>query len=151
MAMPLLPLEGLEACAERLEHLNCRFPELASENSLSGVESWRQLCSSNNTEAEGQPEDPRAIAELALPLLQRESVEEVVAILAGDHGFDGDLKELVRLVGAGPYGAALAREVRQLADNAVSYQQIAGLWNDLDRPVLGGERWSADSVSVLVS
>ena len=39
-----------------------------------------------------------------------------------DQGIKLTLAQLVRLVGAGPYAAALAREVGRLAENAIFHQ-----------------------------
>ena len=83
--------------------------------------------------------------------LEQHSLEETAEILLIEHGAEYSLPRLVQLVGQPAYVAALRAEARQLSENAISYQQIAGLWNDLRRPPLGADRWSEQSVTMLAS
>ena len=151
---PLPPLpEALDACADRLEQLNHRFPGLASEVSRAGVALWRQAKTQCQTatakpQASGQESSHRT---LALRLLKKHSLEETAEILLNEHGAEYRLPRLVQLVGQQAYVAALRTEARQLSENAISYQQIAGLWNELRRPPLGADRWSEQSVTMLAS
>ena len=150
-----LPLPAsLDACAERLEHLNRCFPSLASEVSQAGVMHWREakircLAASDEALQESGPDVSRKA--LALTLLQENSLEEVLDILHSEHRIECTLAQLVELVGHAAYTAALKVEAKQLAANAISYEQVAGLWNDLGRPALGADRWSGQSVSILVT
>jgi hypothetical protein len=149
---PPLP-EALDACADRLEQLNHRFPGLASEVSRAGVALWRQAkiqcqTAAAKPQASGQEASHRT---LALRLLEQHSLEETAEILLIEHGAEYSLPRLVQLVGQPAYVAALRAEARQLSENAISYQQIAGLWNDLRRPPLGADRWSEQSVTMLAS
>ena len=151
MDRSLPPPEALDACAERLEQLNRRFPNLASEVSREGVTRWRQArldsaAESVEPQATGLDASHKA---LVLALLQVHSLEEVLAILTDEHGIECRLPQLVELIGPAEYARVLLQEARQLAENSISYDQIAGLWNDLDRPALGADRWSGQNVSVL--
>jgi len=145
----------VDACAVRLDELNNRFPNLATDTSIAGVEYWykRKVQAPIHKHAKSGPEVKQASAklqELALGLLKTHGLEEVLDILLKDHRVDINLSQLIHLVGNEAYIVALQRDALELLQNAVSYQQIAGLWNDQDRPALGGPRWDARSVSMLV-
>ena len=147
-------IDAVDQCAERLHELNERYPLLASPASLSGVLSWRRRRVQHRLRRQVPPADlsdgPDARA-LALDLLQHNGLEDVLDTLLDRHGIDLSLPKLIHLVGKEAYIGALKREAAQLLANAISYEQIANLWNDLDRPALGGPSWSPRSVSVLAS
>ena len=148
-------VKSVDACALRLDELNKRFPNLATDTSRTGVEYWykRKIQAPVHEHAESDPEPnhaSRVLQETALRLLKTHGLEEVLDILLNDHRIDINLSQLIHLVGNQAYLVALRRDAQELLRNAVSYQQIAGLWNDQDRPALGGPRWDARSVSMLV-
>ncbi len=148
-------VHAVDACAERLDQLNERYPELSSSTSIDGVMHWRKRRVQHRlrkrqtapAEVPGGP-DVRAIA---LGLLKRNGLEDVLDILLERHQVDLSLPKLIHLIGKEAYIASLKREAARLLENAISYEQIAGLWNDLDRPALGSASWSARNISVLAS
>ena len=147
--------KSVDDCAECLERLNKQFPHLASENSTSGVEHWRQRRIRSNihdmSEAPAEPVMPADGGKaLALELLQSHGLEDVLDILRDEHRIDLTLPQLIHLVGKQAYRGSLGRDAQELMRNAISYEQIASLWNELDRPALGSARWNARSVSMLV-
>ncbi len=147
-------IEAVDNCAERLHHLNQNYPLLATPASLEGVQHWRQRRAHHRLRHKVPPaelpEGPN-IRAITLDLLQHNGLEDTLDILLDKHDVDLSLPKLIHLVGKEAYIAALKREAALLLANAISYEQIANLWNDLDRPALGGASWSPRSVSVLAS
>jgi hypothetical protein len=148
--------QALEACATRLDELNCTYPQLASDQSRDGVALWRERTAAGAATATEMPlEEPademRQTRELALSLLKNNGLEDVLEILLNGHRIDLSLDDLILLVGTSVYVEALKTDARKLVVNAISYQQIASLWNDLDRPALSGSKWNAKSVSSMLS
>jgi hypothetical protein len=158
-------IDALDACADHLEKLNAKFPKLACDVTHEGVENWRkrqvhfsinyeekdhgapiELGAGDVIETEAETED---LGELARELLEANNVDDVVDVLTQDYDPDMSVSKLIELVGNGSYVAALKREVSFLEENAVTFEQIAELWNQLDRPALGGDKWTARSVSIL--
>jgi len=147
--------ESVDACADRLDQLNNRFAHLATESTHESVETWRRAKdrilfdhSDENKEHEGGPD----IKAIAIELLEKQghSLEDVLDMLRTDHGVDIDISGLVQIIGRTVYVTALRKDAADLLGNAISFTQIASLWNDLDRPAFGGESWTARNVSILV-
>ncbi|MCW8906973.1 MAG: hypothetical protein OQL28_06970 [Sedimenticola sp.] len=147
--------ESVDACADRLEELNSQFTDLASDSTRQSVESWRNLKESvlfDHTEASKTPAEGPDIKAIAIDLLENQGhgLEDVIDLLMSDHSVEIDIKGLAQLIGKEAYIAALRRDAADLLSNSISYNQIASLWNDLDRPAFGGENWTGRSVSILV-
>jgi len=146
---------SVDACAERLDELNRRFPDLATDTSRMGVEHWlrHKTKAGIHNLAELDPKPKRSsgeLKELALRLLKIHDLEEVLDILLNEYQIDITLSQFIHLVGNHAYLVALRKDADGLLQNAISYEQIADLWNDMDRPALGGPSWNARSVSMLV-
>lgn len=146
--------ESVEACAERLDQLNKRYAHLATEATQESVKVWKVV--KEQILAEQAEELPRQqgpeLKSLAIELLEKQGhkLEDAIDILAAEHGITVDLVGLIQGIGKTAYIAALRREAVELQENAISFPQIASLWNDLGRPAIGGETWSARTVSILV-
>jgi hypothetical protein len=147
--------EALDACADRLEQLNESFPRLASKSTRESVNHWRNRKqvmrdSLMQEEEEKAPGEVLDIKALATELLMVNGLEDVLDILLDEHGIDITMQQLVHEIGKTAYLSALRKDAGTLLSNAISYDQIATLWNDLGRPALGGPKWNARSVSILV-
>jgi len=147
-------VHAVDACAERLHALNEQYPDLASSASTDGVMHWRK----RRVQHRLRKQEPAAeatsgpdIKSVALGLLKRNGLEDVLDILLEKHSIDLSLPKLIQLIGKEAYIAALKRGAGQLLQNAISYEQIANLWNDLDRPALGSASWNSRTISVLAS
>ena len=153
--------QALDACAERLESLNRTYPELASPASHSAVEQWHQTKVSLglNPGTSGEPESRETISgdslsearKLAIALLEGNGLEEVQDVLQTELALTLSMPMLVRLIGNTAYRDALKQDGGLMQQNAISYEQIANLWNDLERPAFGATEWNARSISVLLS
>lgn len=147
--------ESVDACADRLEELNNQFADLASDSTRKSVESWRNLKEAvyfDYTESSKAPAEGPDIKAIAVDLLENQGhgLEDVIDLLMSDHKVEIDIRGLAQLIGKQVYIAALRRDAADLLDNSISFNQIASLWNDLDRPAFGGENWTGRNVSILV-
>jgi hypothetical protein len=147
-------VSAMDACADRLEYLNQLFPKLATPTTMDGVMHWRQSRiqlpdhdSGDSAEYEKQPRVD--IREVAISLLQQYSLEDVLELLMENHRVGVSLPELIQLIGKQQYLGVLKRDVSELLKNAISLEQIATLWNDLERPAFGGPAWNSRSISML--
>lgn len=147
--------ESVDACADRLEALNNQFAHLASDTTRQSVETWRGVKEGiifDYNESQKSPGEGPDIKAIAIDLLENQGhgLEDVIDLLMSDHQVEMDIKGLAQLIGKQAYIAALRRDAADLLDNSISYNQIASLWNDLERPAFGGENWTGRSVSILV-
>ncbi len=147
-------IKAFEACADQLERLNMNYPNLANEVSHEGVQSWRKrkgeirLVLKEQRKGEGV-EMVANLSTLAADMLVSHSIEEVLDLLLKNHGVDLDVKKLVKMVGKQPYLGALKKEAEFLHTNGISNQQIAELWNELERPGPSGDPWSTTTVTLI--
>ena len=147
--------EAVDACADQLDRLNNQFPNLAGKSTRESVIHWRnrkiqvRLHQTHGDKgAKGNRNDD--VKKLAMKLLENNGLEDTLDILLAKHQKDLTLPKLIHLIGKGEYIVALRKDAGLLLDNAISYDQIAQLWNDLDRPAMGSPKWSGRSVSILV-
>jgi hypothetical protein len=146
--------EAVEACAEKLDQLNSKFPNLATDSTKESVVQWKRnkdrivldQAPAEAPDTDGQGLDVRL---LAIELMGENELEDVLDILSEVHKIEMTMAEFVDAIGNELYIDALRRDARSLTANSISYNQIANLWNDLERPCLGGERWEASGVSIL--
>ncbi len=147
-------IEALEACADQLEHLNMYYPKLATEASHEGVQQWRErkgeihLVMQEIQKRQGV-EYVVDTGKLARDLLVSHSVEETLDLLLKDHGVEMNVKTMVKMVGKQSYLGALKKEVGFLHNNGISNEQIAELWNELERPGPSGDPWSRETVTLV--
>ena len=147
-------VSAMDACADRLDVLNGLFPELATPNTLAGVIQWRQrrLAMADQNFLDNAKREPQAgidVRSVAVNLLRQNSLEDVLDLLAEQHSVALSLQELVQIIGKKEYLVVLRREFNELLKNAISFEQIATLWNDLERPAFGGPNWNSRSISML--
>jgi len=153
--------QALDACAERLHNLNRSYPELASPISQGAVEQWQQtkaglgLNTGPSGDFESQEENSDGslyeVRKLAIEMLESNGLEEVQDMLETEHALTLSLPKLVQLIGNTAYREALKKDGGLMLHNAITYEQIANLWNDLERPAFGAPDWNSRSVSVLLS
>jgi hypothetical protein len=147
-------IDALEACADQLEHLNESYPKLACEASQGGVKQWRKrkgeihLAMQEIQKRQGV-EMVVDTGKLARELLVSHSIEEVLDLLLKDHGMEMDVKTLVKMAGKQSYLGSLKKEVVFLHNNGISNEQIAELWNELERPGPGGVEWTEETVTLV--
>ncbi|MEJ1353970.1 MAG: hypothetical protein RPU52_06360 [Candidatus Sedimenticola sp. (ex Thyasira tokunagai)] len=148
--------EALDAGATRLEELLQEYPYLSTAAIRESISDWHkhkiqirlhQMGEGGNTDVH----EAQNIRELAIELLGKNGLEDTLDILLSRHNVEMTMPKLVHMIGRDVYIAELRQDAQALVANAISYEQIASLWNDLDRPALGGHpRWSGRNVSILV-
>lgn len=147
--------QAMDACAERLEFLNRTFPLLATKTTLDGVLRWRNWRIQDFDHDSGGLTPPEQktqidVGAIAGNLLQQCSLEDVLELLLSNYSVELSISQLIDLIGKQEYLASLKRDVKELLRNAVSFEQIAALWNDLERPAFNGPVWNGRSISMLV-
>ena len=153
--------QALDACAERLDSLNRSYPELASPISQGAVEQWHQTkvslglnpgpCEDLESQDKNSDDSLHEARKRAIELLESNGLEEVQDILQTEHALTLNMPKLVQLIGNTAYRGALKKDAELMLHNAITYEQIANLWNDLERPAFGAPDWNPRSVSVLLS
>jgi hypothetical protein len=161
MAQKYKVQQALNACAERLDSLNQSFPDLASPTTEEAVSQWNRIkvslglnleTSRDSESQEKDSEDPGYESrKLAIELLENNGLEEVRDILQTEHALTLNMPKLVQLIGNAAYRDALKKDAEQMLQNAITYEQIANLWNDLERPAFEAPNWNPRNVSVLMS
>ncbi|MCP4287932.1 MAG: hypothetical protein GY792_26435 [Gammaproteobacteria bacterium] len=145
---------AVDTCADRLNYLNEAFPLLATQTTLEGVVLWRQRQPRKRphefeNESQSREKTDIDIRLVAINLLKQNSLEDVLDLLAENHHTELSLPELIRLIDGQEYMIALKRELNELLKNAISFEQISALWNDLGRPAFGGPSWNSRNISTL--
>lgn len=149
--------EVVFAAREALGHLQRithDFPHLATQSVRVAIETWNEdmfrkgeliLVQKQRAKAEQDALEKRAIE-----LIEVNHVDDVLDMLNQDSSRELDYLDLIDMVGKDRYIEALSREAIELKVNAISPEQAAELWNNSGKPTVGGERWTATGVSVLM-
>ena len=147
-----IDLEG--EAVDLLDHLNQIFPGLATDFSRKTVAQWRaalqEFLKNQARDEHSESEIKEDLEQIARDLLKQNPFEDTRDLLAVKHGTDLSPQELAKLVGEEAYKAALLVELREYQSNAISFEQTARLWNDVERPALGQQIWSAQGVAFLL-
>jgi hypothetical protein len=154
MVDPSRFLTVADDAVDHLRNLIRHFPHLVTPEVKAAIEHWDQL-----KERRGRIEfvkpfqktrDRALWAKKANELIEDHPMEEVMEILEEEFSIKMDYPRLIGLIGKVRYRHALRNESRVLQHHAISFQQMADLWNSLGKPPMGGERWTAHSISLLV-
>lgn len=135
-------MESATVVVEHIERFNTNFPQLSSEKTRDVVPLVRQRLKEIELRMPHKDEDIADIGDIAAELLRSKTVDETLDTLAGEHGVELGVEQLVHVAGEESYLHALLREARDLRKNRVSPEQSAQLWNELGRPAPGGGLWS---------
>ncbi|MCG7864557.1 MAG: hypothetical protein N0E58_07855 [Candidatus Thiodiazotropha endolucinida] len=137
-----------------LRRLSRDFPHLATQPVRVAIDTWNEemfqkgelvLVQKQRAKAEQDALEKRAI-----DLIEENLVDDVLDQLNRESTKEIDYSDLIDMVGKDRYIEALTREAVELKINAVSSEQAAELWNNCGKPTVGGERWTATGVSVLM-
>ncbi len=126
-------LAAVDACADLLEELNEKRPELAGEESRQGVELWRNRImvkpgsALEEEEAHNKSASELDMAVLITELLEKNGIEDVLDILEAEHEISITVEEMIDVAGKEVYIDALRKDAAELSINAISYSQIASL------------------------
>lgn len=138
----------------QLRRLTKDFPHLASPAVQEAIETWSEEMF-HKGEVAWLEQERRRIEKCALEgraqeLLESHHVDETLELLAQEFDKELDYRALIDLGGRDKYIAALRREAFELKQNFISPEQTAELWNSAGKPAVGGNRWNATAVSVLM-
>ncbi|MES9925029.1 MAG: hypothetical protein ABW152_13110 [Candidatus Thiodiazotropha endolucinida] len=137
-----------------LRRLSRDFPHLATQPVRVAIDTWNEemfqkgelvLVQKQRAKAEQDALEKRAI-----DLIEESLVDDVLDLLNRESTKEIDYYDLIDMVGKDRYIEALTREAVELKVNAISSEQAAELWNNCGKPTVGGERWTATGVSVLM-
>ncbi|MES9813999.1 MAG: hypothetical protein ACH255_09760 [Candidatus Thiodiazotropha sp.] len=137
-----------------LRRLSRDFPHLATQPVRVAIDTWNEemfqkgelvLVQKQRAKAEQDAMEKRAI-----DLIEENLVDDVIDLLNRESTKEIDYCDLIDMVGKDRYIEALTREAVELKVNAISSEQAAELWNNCGKPTVGGERWTATGVSVLM-
>ena len=139
---------------EHLRSLIQHLPHLVTPQVTAAVEHWdkfkRQRGSIEFITPAQNVVDQAMLAKTAIELLEDHQMEDVMEMLAEQFSIDMDYPRLIGLIGQSRYRHALRHESRELQNNSISFEQMANLWNSLGKPAVGGDRWTAHVISMLV-
>ncbi|MEW8691426.1 MAG: hypothetical protein AB2535_10080 [Candidatus Thiodiazotropha endolucinida] len=137
-----------------LRRLSRDFPHLATQPVRVAIDTWNEdmfqkgelvLVQKQRAKAEQDAMEKRAVE-----LIEENLVDDVLDLLNRESTKEIDYYDLIDMVGKDRYIEALTREAVELKVNAISSEQAAELWNNCGKPTVGGERWTATGVSVLM-
>lgn len=132
-----------------MDRYNQGRPELASDYTREVAEEVRKRLGNIEVLMPKPRQKDTGQEDRAKLLLRTHAPEEVIEILKREFALDCDLPGLIMLAGTGPYLTSLANEASLLQNNAISWEQIAELWNEAHRPVPGKPFWDARTVEQL--
>jgi hypothetical protein len=136
-----------------LKRLSKDYPKLVSPSVKQAIENWGKDGYAKGSIELVAPDSPKAkenpVATAALLLIQEHQVEDVIDMLNREFPGHVDYDDLIDMVGKDSYLEALKREVMDMRVNFISNDQVADLWNSMERPAMGGQRWTAEMVGEL--
>jgi hypothetical protein len=147
-------IETAREAIAQLKQLSCDFPHLSTPHVKLAIETWNDEMFQKGEiiwlEKQRKREERSAIESRSAQLIEDHLTDDVLDMLMQEFETEIDYHGLMDLCGRDKYIAALRREAIELKDNCVSPEQTAELWNSVDKPAVGGDRWNAKAVSVLM-
>ncbi len=143
-------LETAQAALSVLEQFNRKRTGLATELTQKTEEDVRRRLAKIEVLGPTPPKKAPDLTDKVRALLLQHTPEEVISILDSEHKVDCDIHGLIHLAGTDAYFASLGNEVQVYSQNAITYEQVADLWNEAKRPSPGRPFWDASSVKSLI-
>jgi hypothetical protein len=147
-------IEEVKDAVAQLKKLTRDFPKLSSLHVKRAIETWNEEMFEKGEliwlEKQRKRMERSALETRAIELIEMQLVDDVLDKLIEEFGRDIDYYGLIDLCGREKYIAALRREAIELKQNFISPEQTAELWNSANKPSVGGERWNAKGVAVLI-
>jgi hypothetical protein len=147
-------IEEAREAVIQLKRLTRDFPRLSSRQVRIAIETWDEEMFRKGEivwlEKARKKLERNAMEERAQALLETHHVDDALDMLNAEFSREMNYHALIDLGGKDRYIAALRREAIELKQNSISPDQTAELWNSIGKPAVGGERWNAKAVSVLM-
>jgi hypothetical protein len=149
--------EFIDAAREavgQLKKLTRDFPHLTTRPVKQAIETWNDDLFHRGEliweEHQRVQAEKSAMEQRAIELIETHHVDDTLDMLSSEFGKEMNYYDIIEFTGKDRYIAALRREAIELQVNSVSPEQTAELWNSCGKPTVGGERWNATGVSVLM-
>ena len=147
-------IEVAREAVTQLTRLTRDFPRLSSRHVRAAIENWDEEMFRKGEiiwlEKVRKKQERSDMEQRAEALLETHHVDDALDMLNAEFARELDYYALIDLGGRDRYIAALRREAIELKQNAISPELTADLWNSIGKPAVGGERWNAKAVSVLM-
>jgi hypothetical protein len=147
-------IEVAREAVSQLKRLSRDFPRLSTRHVKMAIETWNEEMFQKGEiiwlEKQRKREERSALESRAAELIEANLVDDVLDTLISEFDREIDFHGLIDLCGREKYIDALRREAMELKQNSISPEQTAELWNSVSKPAIGGERWNATAVSVLM-
>ena len=147
-------IETAREAVTQLRRLSRDFPRLSTRHVKIAIETWNEEMFQKGEiiwlERQRKRMERDALECRAAELIETHHTDDVLDMLIAEFKRDIDFYGLIDLCGRDKYIASLRREASELKANFVSPEQTAELWNSAGKPAVGGERWNAKAVSVLM-
>ncbi len=143
-------LEAAQAALSVLEQFNRNRTSLSTEFTQKTEEEVRRRLAKIEVLVPTPPKKTPDLTDMARALLLQHTPEEVIDILGSEHNMECDINGLIHLAGTEAYFVSLGNEVQVFSQNAITYEQVADLWNEAKRPSPGRPFWDASSVKALI-
>jgi len=147
-------IEVAREAVSQLRRLTRDFPALSSSHVKLAIETWNEEMFRKGEiiwlEKERRRLEKSALENRAAALIAGQLVDDVLDALNSEFSKELGYRDLIDLVGRDKYINAMCREAEELKQNFISPEQTAELWNSVGKPSVGGDRWVATAVSVLM-
>ncbi|MEJ2453311.1 MAG: hypothetical protein P8103_04035 [Candidatus Thiodiazotropha sp.] len=147
-------IETAREAIDQLKRLTHDFPRLSTRHVKVAIETWNEEMFQKGEivwlEKQRKKMERDALAARAVELIETHHTDDVLDMLIAEFDQEIDFYGLLDLCGREKYIDALRREANELKANSISPEQTADLWNMANKPAIGGERWNAKAVSVLM-
>jgi hypothetical protein len=137
-----------------LRRITRDFPRLSTKPVRKALDEWNddmfrkgELIFLQKQRAKAEQD---AMEKRAIELIESNLTDDVLDMMNQEFPKDIDYSDLIDMVGKDRYIAALTREAVELQVNCISPEQAAELWNASGKPPVGGDRWTAAGVEVLM-
>jgi hypothetical protein len=147
-------IEVAREAVTQLKRLSRDFPRLSTRHVKVAIETWNEEMFQKGEivwlEKQRKRMERSALEDRAAELIEEHHLDDVLDTLVSEFKREIDFYGLIDLCGRDKYIAALRREAIELKQNSISPEQTAELWNSVNKPAIGGDRWNAKGVSVLM-
>ncbi|MCG7897813.1 MAG: hypothetical protein JAY99_00255 [Candidatus Thiodiazotropha lotti] len=147
-------LDAAREAVEQLKKLSKDYPHLTTQPVRHALDNWNEdMFRRGELIWEAYQKvlaEKSAVETRLIELVDSYHVDDAIDIINSEFGKDINYYDLIDVVGKDRYIAALNREAVELQVNCISPEQTADLWNGSGKPTVGGDRWTATAVTVLM-
>jgi hypothetical protein len=147
-------LDAAREAVQQLKKLSKDYPHLTTKPVRHALENWNEDMFQRGEliweTYQKVLKEKSAVETRLIELIDSCHVDDAIDTINSEFGKDINYYDLIDVVGKDRYIAALNREAIELQMNCISPEQTADLWNGSGKPTVGGERWNAIAVSVLM-